>query len=288
LERTVITPPPEYMPIASVFSNEADQRTRELRARLDAFYESATDYESFEAPSDKPEFWGPIRDEIIRIRQRQGACEVLEFGAGRTSFRRFLGDEAARVTFHVQDVTGRHREYLTNEADQVHIGDVRSIGHRYDVIFSTFVWEHVTDPRAVLDHLLGLLNPGGSLFLVSPRYDFPLYVGPSARHYSRLRQLGLSAWLLWRRALVRVGGRPDFLIHLDPAVLHHAWYRDADAIHWASLHDLSAYTRGRYRLQRHRIRAEGLLRRVWEKYMLLFVQLSVATPPTADGNGSTR
>jgi hypothetical protein len=139
-----------------------------------------------------------------------------------------------------------------------------------------------------------LLKPGGSLFLISPRYDFPLYVGPSARHYSKPRQLWLSAWLLWRRLRVRAGGAPDFLIHVDPAVLHRAWYRDADAVHWASLHDLAAYVRDRFQLRRHRLPAQGVMRRVWERYMLLFVQITApaAAPATASAapaeNGSAR
>ena len=240
-----------------LFGNESDPRTEELRRRLDAFYDSATDYQSFEEPHDKPEFWGPIRDEVVRIAGAKGSCDVLEFGAGRTNFRSYLGRDTPWVRFDVQDVTGRNREYLQAQADRVFVGDVRTIRERYDVIFSTFVWEHVTTPRAVLDHLLSLLNPRGSLFLVSPRYDLPLYVAPSARHYSRARQLLISGWLAWRRLRARLGGGPDFLIDLDPALFHRPWYRDADAIHWASWWDLAGYLKGRYNLRRHRLEVAG-------------------------------
>jgi len=256
------------------FADEADPRTAELRKKLDHFYETTSDYESFEAPLEKPEFWGPIRDEAFRILSSKGRCDILEFGAGKTSFGNFLGDRPGGLQFHVQDVTGRNAQYLRTQADSVHIGDIRAIDTPYDVIFSTFAWEHVTTPRAVLDHLLSLLRPGGSLFIISPRYDFPLYISPSGRHYSKPRQILISAWLLVRRLRVRLGGRPDFMIHLDPAFLHGPWFRDSDAIHWASWWDLVRYLKRDWTLRRHRIPMTGLSRRIWEKYLLLFVQVS--------------
>lgn len=52
------------------------------------------------------------------------------------------------------------------------------------------------------------------------------------------RRLWLGMGLMLRRLRVALGGSPDFLIHVDPCVLHRPWFRDADAIHWASLYDL--------------------------------------------------
>jgi SAM-dependent methyltransferase len=262
------------------FATEADPRTSDLRRKLDQFYDSADDYASFEAPSEKPEFWGPIRDEAIRLHACQGQCDILEFGAGKTLFRSFLGASNQDIRYHVQDVTARNTEYLRTQADSIHIGDLRTISARYDIIFSTFVWEHITTPRAVLDHLLSLLKPDGSLFIISPRYDFPFYISPSGRHYSRLRQIRIALWLLWRRLRVRAGADADFLIHLNPALLHRPWFRDSDAIHWASWWDLLRYLKGNWVLRRHRLAVSGLLRRFWEKHLLLFVQISA--PPQSE------
>ncbi|MDB5321129.1 MAG: hypothetical protein JWN40_2760 [Phycisphaerales bacterium] len=264
------------------FATETDPRTPELRQKLDQFYDSAADYASFEAPSEKPEFWGPIREEASRILQSKGQCDILEFGAGRTSFGTFLGELRRDIRYHVQDVTARNSDHLRTQADSVHIGDVRTISAAYDVIFSTFVWEHITTPKAVLDHLLSLLKPGGSLFIISPRYDFPFYISPSGRHYGRLRQLQVGIWLLWRRMRVWAGGDADFLIHLNPALLHRPWFRDADAIHWASWWDLVRYLKGKFVLRRHRLVVSGLSHWLWAKYLLLFVQITAVTPQGAD------
>jgi SAM-dependent methyltransferase len=265
------------------FATETDPRTSDLRRRLDQFYDSAADYASFEEPSEKPEFWGPIRDEALRILATQGGCDILEVGAGKTSFGSFLGERREGIRFHVQDVTGRHADHLRTQADAVHIGDVRTISMPYDIIFSTFVWEHVTTPKAVLDYLLSLLKPGGSLFIISPRYDFPFYVSPSVRHYWKPRRVQIAAWLLWRRLRVWAGAEADFMIHLNPALLHRPWFRDADAIHWASWWDLVRYLKGKWVVRRHRLAVTGLSRRLWEKYLLLFVQIS-RMPPQGSGD----
>src|SRR2546423_14993176 len=96
-----------------------DPRTSDLRRKLDEFYDSAADYASFEEPSEKPEFWGPIRDEALRILATQGSCDILEVGAGKTSFGSFLGKRRAGIRFDVQDVTGRHAEHLRTHAGAV-------------------------------------------------------------------------------------------------------------------------------------------------------------------------
>lgn len=261
------------MAFSKFFCNESDPRTATLRNELDRFYDSVQNYESFEEPQDKSKFWGPIRDEIARIVQREGHCRVLEFGAGRTAFKKYFGNLSDRVRFEVQDVTRRHETYLGEQADDSIFGDLLTIDRTYNAIFSTFVWEHITTPQAFLDHLLKPLRMGGSLFLINPTYDSPLYISPLARHYRRWRQLIIAACLAWRRLRVALGGQPDFLIHVDPSVLHRTWYRDADAIHWLSRWDLVQYLAGRCKLQWYRVKPDGLRGWFWERFLLLYVQI---------------
>ena len=256
------------------FAMEEDRRVALLRAKLDAFYESPGEYSAFLEPNWKPEYWAPIRQSALAHVSKTGRCRILEIGAGCTSFGSYLSELREQVEFHVQDVTPANQAHLSTQADAVHVVDVLSISDKYDIVFSTFVWEHVSSPRQTMNHLMTLLNPGGSIFVASPRYDFPFYLSPSARHLTRARKTAIAIWLLWRRARVLLGGRADFLIHLDPAVLRSRWFRDADAIHWVSLWDLKKEFAEGYQIERIRIPATGMLGRFWEKYLLLFVAIT--------------
>lgn len=243
-----------------------------LRRRMHDFYSSIEDYDAFAESSQQPVFWDPIKRELEE-RARGGArSRVLEFGAGRTGFSEFLGPLRANVEFHVQDITERNRDELARKADKLWFEPLEQLAGAYDVIFSTFVWEHLSRPRASLFALLDLLAPGGSLYLASPRYDLPGYVPPSARHLTRARQLALSTWLSARRLRVALGGAPEFLLHSSPACLSRPWFRDADAIHWVSRLDLRAVEPD-YRVEDIDVAATGLKQWVWSRFALLFVRI---------------
>ena len=260
--------------IRDQFALEEDRRVAQLRTKLDAFYGSPEEYSAFLEPNWKPEYWAPIKQSALERVSKTGRCRILEIGAGCTSFGSYLGELREQVEFHVQDVTPANKAHLATQADAVNVVDVLSISDKYDIIFSTFVWEHVSSPRQTMSHLMTPLNPGGSIFVASPRYDFPFYLSPSARHLTRARKTAIAIWLLWRRTRVLLGGRADFLIHLDPAVLRSRWFRDADAIHWVSLWDLKREFAEGHEIKRIRIPANGILGRFWEKYLLLFVAIT--------------
>ncbi|MCU0515830.1 MAG: methyltransferase domain-containing protein [Oscillatoria sp. Prado101] len=258
-----------------LFGFEGEPGCIELRKRLDAFYESTREYTAFHQPNSKPEFWKPIKAAVEECLVRQGQCRILEFGAGRTGFGDYLGDIRHKVIFDVQDITALNREYLSKEADNVFICDIQIIKHSYDIIFSTFVWEHITTPREALDLLLNLLNPGGSIFIASPRYDFPFYLSPSARHRSRFERFKIGVWLSYRRLKVILGGQPDFLIHLDPSLFYSSCFRDSDAIHWVSIWDLKRFLKSRnFKAHALPLKAQGIKAWFWQKFLLLFVRIS--------------
>jgi SAM-dependent methyltransferase len=135
------------------------------------------------------------------------------------------------------------------------------------------VWEHITNPCSVIEHLINILNPGGSIFIASPRYDFPFYLSPSAKHLSVVNKIRIGIWLQWRRLLVLFGDSPDFLIHCDPAVFHLPWFRDADAVHWVSLWDLKRFLPKNLQIERLHIPVKGFRSRIWENFLLLFVRI---------------
>jgi SAM-dependent methyltransferase len=268
---------------SDIFSTEEDPRTKELRERLDSFYAQTSDYSAFHESNWQPVYWQPIAAYALKLLADKGECRILEFGAGRTGFKKYmqeylqdaeieqeLGD---RLIFDVQDVTPQNQDYLAAQAKQVYIGDLLEVRQKYDIIFSTFVWEHLTTPRAVLDHLLSLLNPGGSIFLISPRYDLPFYLSPSCRHLSKGDRIKLSLWLSLKRLLTLFGQKPSFLIHLDPVLFHQKWFRDADAIHWVSLWDLLKYLPPDLQVTKHKVPAGGLKGKIWANFCVMFVQI---------------
>ncbi len=253
--------------------SEDDSRVADLRQRMDQFYSSITDYTDFAEPNSKLEFWKPVRQAIEQCLLRQDACRVLEFGAGKTGFTKSVADLRQQITFHVQDITSANQDYLAGQADKLYISDILGIDETYDVVFSTFTWEHISNPQIALNHLLGCLNPNGALIIASPRYDFPFYLSPSARHLPLWQRFQIGLWIASRRLKVAGGGKGDFLIHLNPACLNMPWFRDADAIHWVSEFDLRQTLPSEFRLTRLSIGATGLKGRLWEKVALMFIKI---------------
>ncbi len=239
----------------STLARECDRPTAALRERLDAFYAATSTYQAFQEASDHPALWAHVAAEIERLfGERDRASDarvvrVLELGAGCTGFGDFLQKRPRRERVHltVQDVTAQNRAHLERQADAVHIGPIQTLpeNERFDVIFSTFVFEHVTDPAATLRRCEALLAPGGSLFIFCPRYDLPFYLPPSACHYGVPAQLGLALATLGARLRTLITGQPAFLIHHDPALFTQGFARDRDAVHWVSRWDLGAWFRGR-------------------------------------------
>jgi SAM-dependent methyltransferase len=264
-------------PPAQAFCAEGSEAAGRLRDDLEGFYNTTQDYDAFREPNYKPDFWAPVLEVARQVVARSSRCVILEFGAGRTGFGRFLGDLRGNVEFHVQDVSAQNAPELAVQADRVHIGSLLEIEGSYDIVFSTFVWEHLTSPRAALDHLLRLLKPGGTLFIACPRYDFPFYLSPSIRHLPRNARVRVALWLLWKRLQVLVGRKPAFLLHCDPAVFHGPWFPDADAIHWVSQFDLECALPEGWELRRIPIHASGWRGWFWSRCLLMSVAVTRTT-----------
>ena len=260
--------------MSPILTSEDDPRVGELRRRLNEFYTDTREYRAFTKINKKTEYWNPVTARVREILGKKPTCDVLEIGAGITGYANSLQDLRSRVRFVVQDVTSQNEEQLRTLADEVFIGDVAGISDRFDVIFSTFVFEHVTTPRATLEHLLGMLNPGGSLFIACPRYGFPLYTPPSARHYGAMRRFMIAGSLAMNRLRSIFSGRPAFVIHIDPAVFHGSWFRDSDAIHWPSMGDLKKALPDGYGLRHVRIATgKGLKGWMYRAFLLLSVEI---------------
>lgn len=224
----------------------------ELQHKLGRFYASIPDYTAFHSASDQGHCWEHVARAITKLLQgapeRTGRrIEVLEVGAGRSGFGHWLVEEGLRQRVHwtTQDVTARNRDWLAAHSDSVVLGEVPGIDAQesFDIIFSTYVLEHVPAPARHLDALARMLRPGGSLFIFCPRYDVPGYACPSSRHLDRPARLRLQLRAAGYRAMSLVRGIPAFLIQTDLAAFHGPFFTDADAVHWVSLIDLQLWAR---------------------------------------------
>ncbi len=241
---------------------------RELRQQLDQFYSAVPDYTAFESASDQRQCWEHVVACIRERLSRRPRLRVLEVGAGRTGFADYLVELGLResIEFHAHDVTRLNEDWLRSKADASVFGDIgsASLPGTYDIIFSTYVLEHVTDPVAHLEATWRLLGDDGDLFIFSPRYDLPGYVCPSARHLSSLAGIRFAARAAWARTVAFFLRRPQFLIQTDVAAFHGPFYLDSDAVHWVSLRDLKIWA-GNHdaRITTHRIGAPDFPSKDW-------------------------
>jgi hypothetical protein len=222
-----------------------------LRKKLDAYYAKPKGYTAFQKPSRQPDWWHLIAEAIRRRCTAGEKVRVLEVGAGMSGFAGFLEELEIRafVELHAHDVTDHNLEWLRSVTDHVHIGEISQIDLpvRFDIIFSTYVLEHVSNPSIHLETLWSKLMSsddtagGGSLFLISPRYDLIGYLCPSSHHQSPLSKLLLLLTQLEARCRTLITKKPQFLIETDPSVFHRPFFLDADAVHWVSLLDLRAW-----------------------------------------------
>lgn len=224
----------------------------QLEERMQAYYAAVPDYPAFHAPSHHPLEWRHLLNEVRRRNAGGGEpLAILEFGCGRSGFpswlRQQLGSDATvLVTITCQDVTATNQAYLHQVADQVLIAPLAEgvlPPASFDLIFSTYCFEHVARPEALLHTCISLLKPGGALMLFAPRYDLPFYLSPSSVNLPPLSRLLLGLRLLLIRWLSRLRGKPAFLIDTNPACLDRPFVCDADAIHWVSEHDVQLFAR---------------------------------------------
>jgi len=208
-----------------------DKRVCDLGTRLRAFYSSTTEYSAFQEPAVHDREWRamlPLCDELLRQRER---IAILEVGAGRSAFGDALGSRRPLVQYDVQDVTAANEEYLRGIADRVYMNPVEQLSGQYDIIFSTFVLEHVATPVSFLENVRRLLKPGGWHVVFCPRYDNPAYQCPSLRRLPLGARVAAAVQLWCGQILSMIDRRPRFYLNTAPAVLEGPWFRDADAVH---------------------------------------------------------
>ena len=215
-----------------------------LATRLKKFYDTTSDYQAFQGPSKHDQPWHCLAEEVRgRLREDgEKKVRILEVGAGRSGLARFLTGQNLRqkAFLHSQDVTLANQGWLQGEFDEVTIGGLKEVKGSFDLVISTYVFEHTVDPAGFLNAMWERTAPGGSLYLFCPRYDLPFYLPRAVDHLGVVWRIIIGLYVQWRRMLTRITSRPAWLVQKDPAVFHLPFFRDRDAVHWVSWWDIRA------------------------------------------------
>lgn len=252
-----------------------------LKVKLDNFYNTVSDYSAFETHSDQRHCWKHIADRIKLLGSSSKKIKILEVGAGRSGFGLFLTELGLRdfVIWVAQDVTSQNSKWLEANADKVILGDIETMpmDDSYDIIFSTFVLEHIVNPSDHLNQIASLLKLSkGTLFIFCPRYDLPCYLAPSSRHLTKNLRIKFLIYCTFSRIKTILTGKPAFLIMTDLAAFHQPFFTDSDAVHWPSLYDLKSFSRKEGAiLSQLEIGAPKLFSRDWIVKRLLTIAVTI-------------
>jgi SAM-dependent methyltransferase len=151
-------------------------------------------------------------------RTQAGTIRILEAGCGRRWYLDLSG-----VDFHLSGVdlnsdAMRMRIEQARDLDEAIVGDLRDVDLKpgfYDVVYCSFVLEHVAGAEQVLDRLMASLKPGGLLMLRVP--DGDSVYGFLARHSPHWLHVQYKR-RIQRRKLAGTPGRGPFPTVYDPVI----------------------------------------------------------------------
>jgi 2-polyprenyl-3-methyl-5-hydroxy-6-metoxy-1,4-benzoquinol methylase len=204
-----------------------------LNEKMNEFYQNTNTYTAFISPSNHERQWREIIREA-RKRFSNTSIRILEVGAGKSGFKKFsIENNFNNFEFVCQDITDKNTDYLIQNADEAFIGDLNDIAGKFHIIFHSYVFEHISCPRAFLDKIDSLLLPGGFHCIECPKYDFWFYTPNSLDHIPPIKIILFRLQQLFRH-------RP-FSIISDPAIFHLPFYLDRDAVHFVNEKDIRQY-----------------------------------------------
>ena len=111
----------------------------------------------------------------IRRKANGRTLRILEAGCGQKWPLNLEGTPFSLTAIDVDEEALRIRKTRVRDVDEVFVGDLRTrqmFGPAsFDVIYNSFVLEHIDDARSVLDNFMYWLAPGGLLVLRVPDRD---------------------------------------------------------------------------------------------------------------------
>jgi len=131
---------------------------------------------------------------------------VLEVGCGIGTFTEKLVALDALISLYSIDISPSAIESCRKKirSNKLHFDniDVLNVNGDFDIIICINVLEHIKDDTSTINHLMHLLNPGGTLFLLVPGHKF-LYTpfDTVAGHYRRYTKNDIRDLILRHNSL---------------------------------------------------------------------------------------
>lgn len=121
----------------------------------------------------------------------KGAGSILDLGCGEGSRLNLLKDKNKKlvgIDISEQGIRMARTQYKDIEFFSGDLEELPFKTQEFDLVFSAFVLEHLTNPAKVLDEALRVLKKGGKIVLIAPNYGAPNRCSPPYKD-SRLQKL---------------------------------------------------------------------------------------------------
>jgi len=108
------------------------------------------------------------------IAAQRGALNILEAGCGRRWPINLSGIEHHLTGIDIDDAALAIRVNEVKDLDEAIVGDIRDASiepETFDIVYSSFVLEHIDDAEDALQNFVRWLKPGGALILKFPDRD---------------------------------------------------------------------------------------------------------------------
>jgi len=251
-----------------------------MNKKMEKYYEKADDYPVYKIETKSTQFWEKMIPEILNQLNYKKKIKILEIGAAKTGFYNFLKKKKLhkKISFAVHDINKRNKKwYIKNKIKKKYFFDINKINEKFDIVFSTYVLEHVVNPRNFLIKQIKMLNKKGSIFIFCPRYDFPMYLNPSSRHFNLWTKIILIFSHIYYRAFSLIFKKSYFLIQNDLAAFHNSFYTDADSMHWVSKFELESFFKNfGLKISNLNIKSKTIFSKEWivKKYLVCSLKIT--------------
>lgn len=108
---------------------------------------------------------------ISRQATKGDPLRVLEAGCGREWYFNLPGVQCVTTGVDLDSAALEHRKHVKKDLTHAIVGDLRTVDlpcERFDVVYSSFVLEHIEGAETALDNLVGSLKPRGLLIVRVP------------------------------------------------------------------------------------------------------------------------
>ena len=145
----------------------------------------------------------------LRRRARSGPIHILEAGCGRQWYYDLQGAQYKLTGVDLDGEALEVRKRQEGDLDEVIVGDLRDVplpANEYDVIYTSYVLEHIDGARTVLDNFLRWSKPDGLVIIYIP--DCQSAYGFFSRYTPHWLHVWFYRFVLGRRDAGKAGNAP--------------------------------------------------------------------------------